>query len=498
MFRNPAHALATVFYAGCLALLLASCATHAELRRGMVDQVRAGEYERAQGQQEKLVKDSSKKDRVMDLMDRGMLLHLRGDYAASNRALTAAADEIDRLFGVSVSDELAALAWNEASRAFVGEEFERIMVHLIMAFNYLHLNKLEDAAVEARIINQKLQVYTDRLAKNNVKTAYKQDPFAQFLAGLIHEAFGDLNAAFRSYEDAYQGYLTLKNVTNVTPPNSLTASLLRSARSLGYAEAIEKYEPLFSNQPLSEPQAWQNKGRLVVIAGLGEVAHKRSKKWRIPDIQGDIVAVTYPEFERGSFFAKKAEVTVSGVRTDMTRAQDLSTLAIRELDSKNAQVKGRAVAKALASYAVKKAAKIAYYKSDNQAVKAVSLLANIAMNVKDFVEEADTRSWMTLPDHYRIAVIPVKPGLHKVTVHIEGHGGLVDTQSFQLDIPSGETRFLVVRGREGANPDDPAQPLPETASKGRRVSSRLRQPAAAYRTEYDLPWEARYTCISCE
>ncbi len=443
-----------------LLLVISGCATHAEMRKEMVTHVRLGEYERALTQLKKLHKEGSKKDLVMDLMDKGEILHLLGRYDESNRAFDAAKLKLDELFGTSIADELAAIAWNEASRAFKGEEFERIMINLIMAFNYLHLNNLEAAAVEARQLNHRLQVYTDHLARNKVKTSYKQDGFAQFLAGLIHEAEGDYNASFRSYEDALDGYALLGTLTKIKTPTALKASVLRAARQLGYTEAIAKYEPEFGRYPESDPAYWDGKARLVVIGELGVVAHKFSQKWIIPDPQLDTIVVTYPEFRRSFFTARKASLTVMGRSVKMPRIHDLSTLAINMLNDKNGQVKGRAVAKAIARYAIKKVTKVAALKSKNEGLQAASLIANLAMNIYDIAEAADTRSWMTLPDHLRLAVVPIVPGKRTVTVNFSGNT-ILDRQRFTLTLEPDQTRFLITRAREpGAkSPSPPAAPV---------------------------------------
>ncbi len=437
--------------------ILGGCASHAEIRKGMVDNTRFGRYEKALKKLDTLKKDASSKDRLMFQMDRGILLHHLGRYEESNQVLEAAKRTLDKLFTKDISDELAAIAWNDANKAFKGEEFERVMVHLICAFNYMHLGDLEAAGVEARQINHKLQVYADLLERNEVKTSYKQDPFAQFLAGLVQESLGEENDAFRSYEDALEGYEALKNITDIEPPPVLTASLLRVARQLGYTEAVEKYEPEFGRYLESDPAFWEGKARLVVIANLGEVAHKKTEKWIVPDPQLDTIVVTYPKFVRGHFMAHTASVTVDNKPFPLGKVHDLSTLAIKMLDDKNAQVKGRAIAKTLLRYAAKKATKVAAMKSKNDTVKALAIIGNIALNVYDIAEQADTRSWMTLPDHIRMTIIPVEPGNRRVSVHFgTGVNRPIDEQTFEANFKAGQVHFLVTRAREAAPNADPA------------------------------------------
>ncbi|MFA6033521.1 MAG: hypothetical protein WC889_11535 [Myxococcota bacterium] len=451
-------------------VFIPGCATQSELRQGMVKDVLDGRYTAAMARLDKLHADAAKKDLVMDLMDKGLVLHRLGSYEESNKALDSAKQRIDELYGVSVTDELASFAWNDSASTFTGEEFEKVMVNMIMAFNYLQLGKLDDAAVESRQINQKLQVWVDRLSRSDVKTAYKQDPFAQYLSGMIQEATGELNDAFRSYEDALKGYDELAGITGVPAPISLKAAVIRVARKLGHDTAMKKYAQ-FASLADADPSITKGRGRLIVIASLGEVAHKKSEKWVIPDLQGDVISVTYPAFTRGQFRAAYPEIALGSWLVPAYPVHDLSTLAIKELESKNAQVKGRAVAKALASYALKKAARIAAKHSDNQTVQAIGILANLALNVKDIVETADTRSWMTLPDRFSVATAVVEPGTHVVNARFIGQSGVVDQQQFTVNVYPGETRFIVIHAREGfgainqpAAPVEPPHPATEPVS----------------------------------
>jgi len=461
-----AHGIPTWRRAGlglAASVAICGCATHSEVRRSLVEDVRHGYYGQAEARVQELGQDASDKDAVMDLMDRGMVAHLQGHYTQSNRLLDAAKRRLDGLFGVQVSDELEAIAWNEASKSFKGEEFERVMLCLLMAFNYLHIDSLEEAAVEARQINQRLQVYSDLLKKSNVTPHYTQDPYAQYMAGLIAEAYGDANDAFRSYEDALNGYQR-QAIDGVSAPVALKAALYRSARILNHDEAVRKYAA-FANLPDADPDEWQRRAHLVVIVGVGQVAHKESWAWTTTDPQGDIINIPYPVFVRGPRYTTNVLLEAEGMPSQLDVVQDVSTLAIKILDDKNGQVKGKAVAKALARYLVKKAARAVAANTNNQAVGLAALLTNATLNVADIAETADTRSWMTLPDHYRMAVTSVDPDRGQVLVHMQALAGtsLVDQQIFSLHVKAGQTRFVVLRVREGGGELASSPALPKDA-----------------------------------
>jgi uncharacterized protein len=456
--RNACVALAAL-------LVIGGCATHSEARRSLVEHVRRGQYGNAEARVRELRLEASDKDAVMDLMDQGTVAHLQGRYRDSNQLLDAAKRQLDQLFGVQISDELEAMAWNEASKSFKGEEFERVMLCLLMAFNYLHLGSLEEAAVEARQINQRLQVYGDLLRKSNVTPHYTQDPFAQYLAGLIAESAGDTNDAFRSYEDALNGY-DRNAINGVAAPVALKAALYRTARVLNYAEAVQRYAA-FASLPDANPDEWQRRAHVVVIVGVGQVAHKESRSWIAVDPQGDVIKVPYPVFVRGFHYTTDVRVDTAGTPAQVDVVHEVSTLAINVLDDKNGQVKGKAVAKALARYLVKKAARAIAANTNNQVAGLAALFTSTAINVADIAETADTRSWMTLPDHYRMAVTSVDPASGQVYVRMRAlaGGGLVDEQIFSLRVSVGQTRFVVLRVREGKGGLVSAPALPRDAAQ---------------------------------
>jgi hypothetical protein len=478
LFAQPQRAVlvALVFFGLVVMILTApACATHSELRQRMVNEVRTGHYAQSLAEWQSVTHKASSKDFIMNRMDHALILHSLGRYDESNAEIETIKVKLDDLYGTQWGDELAAIAWNDAQRAFEGEEFEKVMIHLISAFNYLHLDKMEDAGVEARQINHRLQIYVDNLAKNNVKTSYAQDPFAQYLAGIIHESFGDDNAALLSYEDAFNGYQTIGAIMNVDPPPYLLAGLIRSATRLGWAEKMEQYRARYGRQEGADPEYWEHRARLVVVSGLGLVAHKKQEKWIIPDPEFDTIVVTYPTFVETPYAGRISEVIVAGRHIRMPVATDLSTLAMKMMAEKNDQVKGRAIAKAILRYAAKKVTKTIAKTTNSETGQALALLANIALNVYDMVEPADTRSWMTLPDHYRIIETAVDPGVQDVVVVHHGVG-MRDEQRFILPLRAGQTRILVTRGREpgSGRPDEPARPvdaiLPGLAPKPEQVA----------------------------
>jgi hypothetical protein len=118
-----------------------------------------------------------RKNQVLYALDRAMTLHYAGQYEESNRFLERAEQLIDDLFTKSVTAETRAMLSNDLTLPYEGEDFETVMINVVAALNYVLLNQWDDALVEARKVDHKLNVINDRYAKKNV---YREDAFARY------------------------------------------------------------------------------------------------------------------------------------------------------------------------------------------------------------------------------------------------------------------------------------------------------------------------------
>ena len=91
----------------------------------------------------------SKTDRVLYLLNKGMVLRMKRDFSGSNVAFEAAKAEMDRLYAASVSENTLSVMVNDATVSYSGDNYERVLLHLYMALNYLELGDTDSARVEA-------------------------------------------------------------------------------------------------------------------------------------------------------------------------------------------------------------------------------------------------------------------------------------------------------------------------------------------------------------
>ena len=85
------------------------------------------------------------------MLDKGMVLRMKRDFAGANQALEEAKSEMERLYAASVSENALSFIVNDATVSYAGDDYEQVLVHLYMALNYLELGQPEEArdALEA-------------------------------------------------------------------------------------------------------------------------------------------------------------------------------------------------------------------------------------------------------------------------------------------------------------------------------------------------------------
>src|SRR5690606_37721305 len=95
-----------------------------------------------------------KNDRLAYLLDYATALQMAGDYNASTKAFLEAAQLVEEMDYHSVTNTTASLLGSEEMIQYKGESFEKFLIHVMLAINFLMEDQLDSAMVEARRINE--------------------------------------------------------------------------------------------------------------------------------------------------------------------------------------------------------------------------------------------------------------------------------------------------------------------------------------------------------
>jgi len=309
--------------------------------------VQAGDYQRADELLSKEKDLAQSKDRLLYLLDKGLIAHLSGAYQESNWFFEQAAQRMEELDYISLTGTAAEWLFSSLAQPYNGEDFERVLVHYYMALNYLILGEPEEALVECRRLNTLLQELNDRYEHKNV---YKTDAFVLYLSGLIYESLGEVNDAFIDYRKAYDTYVAEYGPSygTVAPPQ-LLEDLLRTASALGFTDEVKTYSQTIQGNTWPTAQEYREAARLVVIWNNGFVPFKKEHIYReylqLGDqrTEGCYVKFAFPEFVERTPLATQATVSVNGKTATLELVEDINQIAIKNLEDRRVRTIAQAI-----------------------------------------------------------------------------------------------------------------------------------------------------------
>ena len=369
--------------------------------------------------------------------DRGSILQMVGDYDASTAQLNNAELKIESLYTKSVTKELSSYFTNDMSLPYEGEDFEQVMVHIIKGLNFMYKGDFNGALVEARKVNHRLNLLSDRYEGKNI---YKEDAFARYLSAIAYEAKGEMNDAFIAYKKALSAYKDYQNLYGASVPQNLKSELLRAADAVKFYDEIEEFKKEWGEKVYFEKyKDFRQKGEIIFVIYDGMAPYKISKHVDFPVKEKDKIAyyvkVAFPQFVARENIISSAQVTVDDIILSSSVVEDITPIAIKTLENKNFLIQAKAIARAITKYQTAKAV------SNDGKNKWLGLAANI-FNVA--TEQADTRSWRTLPGRFHLLRIALKPGSYRLKLSLNLVKGGVKEPVFNIKIKEGKKKVIPV------------------------------------------------------
>jgi hypothetical protein len=473
---------ARLFLATLLVGALAGCGPSVNRYVLIEESLRANDPKRADVIVEQAEKDYGAKSRVLYGMDRGMTLQLVGDYQKSNAMLEQAEVEVDRLYTRRIHTETAAFLTNDNALPYEGDPYEQVLINALKAINYASLGEWQDALVEARRIDHRLNVLSDSTTGKN---AYRNDGFARYLTGILYESTGDLNNAFIAYRNAYEAFEANRSWSHVLVPAQLRADLLRTADAMHLSQELREYQRLFPETTWESSETTQRLAQVVVISYNGRAPRKEDlfldlpisldalqlvllnrgfsqsnhQNNRVADsvlygLNGRVVRVALPRLVPQRTQVKSDPVTLSSdtgvhvsARTEVVHS--VTALAEKTLSDRLPGITAKALARAAVKYSLAEGAtRGAQQAAGRDAGPWVGLLVGLLTHgLAVASEEADKRSWQTLPDEIHLARLWIPPGQYQAHIkepgQSNGAGGMETTR--RLTLGPGETAFLLQR-----------------------------------------------------
>lgn len=388
-----------------------------------------GDYDSAY----KVVKESretyAERNAVLYYLDEGIISHFAGRYRESNKSFFEAEAIMDELYTKSISKEAASFVISDNTVPYRGEDFEMAMVNLFLALNFVGLGKWEDAVVEARKVDSKLNLINSKYEEGK-KNVYKEDAFIRFLMGSFYEVEGEINDAFISYRKSEEVYRR-DYVPNygLSPPPILIENLLTSADAMGFYEEADQIKKQYPSVTFTEAETKRQMAEVFVVHYNGMGPEKKEEYFLVPMPDGYIMKIAYPKFVRRGYGISHGEVSVRNLETGTSYSastllmEDIASIAVLNLENRINRVKVKAIARATTKYLASTAAsKAVEQRHGALAGMLTKMTANIASVA---TEQADVRQWRLLPAEIRVGRMLVPPGEYSGNIQFVGRGGAV-------------------------------------------------------------------------
>lgn len=460
-----------------LSAIFSGCATYHQQQKEFQNYFSYEDYSRADNWLDNHANQATGKNRLLHYFDRGTVAFHLEDPNKSIQYFTQADHYIeDYIKKMSLS--ALALISNPTVKPYQPENFEAVLLHFYQALNWFSLNKYEEALVEAKRINLRLNDLDDKYNGKNNK--YKRDAFAHYLQGLIYESDNNYNDAFIAYRNAYNVYEEdYKKHFSMSAPAQLQEDLLFAAAQTGFNDEVDFYEKKLGlkykkRAPKSElivfwlngmsPFKDETSFNFVKTRGSSGLVLKDpgndlvfnfptsglSSKERNALGSSNIIRVAFPKYVERRPKYYDARIRTNDTVVESQLVEDVNAIAFKCLKDRMT----REMSTALLRLAVKQSLKYAIQEStkaigkDSKNEETMNLIGDglgfLVGAVNAATEKADTRNWQTLPHSISIMRIPLKEGENNIVFEY-GNGSNVQKEEFKIVAKGRKKYFKSIR-----------------------------------------------------
>lgn len=443
--------IAAICLNGLILLFLCGCGPKMDHYQQLDQYVYNQQYDAALQLMEDSREGYQERNEALYHMEEGLLAHFAGHHRKSIESLLKAESILDELYTRSISKQAASFLFNDNTIPYRGEDFEDAMVNLYLALSYAALGATEDALVEARQVDNELNLINSRYDEDQ-KNVYREDAFIRFLMGVLYESAKEMNDAFISYRKSEEIYRNdYAAHYGVDPPRFLIENLLTSASAMGFADELARIRERYPDVEFPQPGEKRNLAEIFVIHYNGIGPSKLERQWIVPMPDGYIANVAYPVYEKRPYRISVGIVRLNPVEGDRWMEgptelmEDIGIIAIQNLENRMNRIKVKAIARATSKYMATKAASKA---ANDEAGNLAGLLVQVAGNIAAAVtERADVRHWRMLPDEIRVARMLAPPGLYDGHIEfVDDTGEVIWSKNLApFAVGSGEIKFIFQR-----------------------------------------------------
>lgn len=387
----------------------------------------------------------AKGDTNLYLLDKAMIRLARGDADTCVKILRVCRDELDRHFTYDTGSfvrDFSSMLTDDTSRAYAGADYEHILVRAMLAVADLMSGGGDAYAYAVQVGEKQEEIINSPLGEVKGEKGYKPREryrrvgFGAYVQGLVREEKLVMDEARLAYERAvsFEGGshpvfgAALDRIKNPKPSQAQTGWL-------HVMDLAGRGPYLIENRRNSTTEAVKIAGIILLIMNRNLSVFTQAP-------------VPVPEVFVSDDNPMPLTVRAGGQAADTLTVLDVNRVAKEQSEANMGWTIARALVrrtiKAVGSQVVGNVAAAGVRgKVEKELLSDLTTL--IASAAWTATENADTRSWTTLPAHIRTARLELPAGIHKVNL---GSYGSADVR-----VAPGHSSFLlVVRPSNAAKP----------------------------------------------
>lgn len=406
--RAPVAALILI---GSLAV---GCATYRTGLEPVLERLTKGDPSRALEALERSPRETD----ALYLLERATLLRAVGRLDESSRTFDDADRIAEDLYTRSLSNEAASLVTSDRVRPYRPASYERLLARFFQARNYADIGDREGALVEARRIERLLDELQDAAGGQ----VHPFVPAAYATAGLLHEAAGRGDDALRLYRRLYvdavaagaeitaiPSWLELRMRRLAAVEGVDLGEILGPPDSTGEGSAAPPYtlvvyfedglvpprEEVRLDVPILKSESGKDASFLGPVVGERVVCMRDGRCRYEPVEVAYWLSIAFPVYGQERIAPRSGWVECAGGRWAVDPVADVEGAAREQLARDTPSILARTAIRALLKYT-----------TERQAEKTGGEIAGLIANIFGAAtEQAETRTWLTLPRHISMAVI---------------------------------------------------------------------------------------------
>ncbi len=438
MIRPTLKSISAAIFLIVLAVGCTSVRTKHDFYKPITADLRNNDFPSAVIKMEAAEDKYSKKDRLLYYLDAGLAYHYASQYDSSNLRLSAAERSAEELYTKSISRAVASMFLNDNALEYSGEDYEVLYSNLFMALNYISLNKFDDAFVEVRRANDKLnlleQKYAEAAKEFNSDTSkvvkeghiryepkgarFNNDAFARYLSMHMYAADGSYDDARIDYDYLEDAFATQPHIYNFARPDVRYDSPTGAILSVVAMSGLAPYKKEVSLRLRTDKQL-----NLVQIMYEGtKQEYPEYGHFMMPVEKDFYFKFSLPSMKRQPSCVGRIEVEADGnLIGKLSLIEDISNVAVETFEVKKTMIYLKTIIRSLAKGLAAHKAK----KDVDDGGLGGWLKKALVDAVVEASESADLRCTHLLPGKIYVGDFIIEPGVYDLTIKFISTDGIV-------------------------------------------------------------------------